>query len=73
MCCIFIGLGGDIKYINIGVISDELGDINECQNKSLITAYSEDFKCELQKLSCDFINLIDNDEFFMRVSVLSPS
>ncbi len=67
MCCIYIGLGGDIKHVNVGIVSDELGSVGECLNKSLITKFSHDFTCDLHKVSCDFINLVGSDDFFYKV------
>jgi hypothetical protein len=62
-CCIYIGLGGDIKHVNVGIVSDELESVSECFNESLITTFSHDFTCDLHKVSCDFINLIGSGSF----------
>lgn len=54
-------MGGNPKGLKIGIINDEMANINDCSNRSLITHFVHDYSCDLQLTSCRFINEINQD------------
>ncbi|XP_039445966.1 ABC transporter G family member 20 [Culex pipiens pallens] len=53
----YVAIGGDPKELRLGIVNDEVSNIQECFNKSLIhTYYKDEYDCELYKTSCAFLN-----------------
>ena len=45
--------------LKLGVVSDELADFEDCFNNSLKTAVFTNESCELTKISCRYISLLE--------------
>lgn len=45
--------------LKIGIVSDELTDYRDCYNNSLKTVIWTNESCELTKISCRYIALLD--------------
>lgn len=56
------GIGGKINGLKLGVVNNEVANINDCFNRSLITITTHDFDCMLNKASCRFINDFDTSD-----------
>lgn len=56
----YLTVGGDPKGLVLGIVSDELISFSECTNTSLLTAVASEFTCDLQKISCRFIEELDD-------------
>jgi hypothetical protein len=52
-------IGGDLNGHKIGIVNNEVKHIEECFNSSLVTAKQENYECKLDKVSCRFINQIN--------------
>lgn len=61
MLSFYFAVGGNPKGLSIGIINDEMMNINDCSNHSLITHYVHDYSCDLQMTSCRFINEISHE------------
>ncbi|EAT33290.1 AAEL014428-PA [Aedes aegypti] len=56
----YIAIGGDPKDLRLGVVNDEVNNIQECFNRSLITTYYHDeYDCDLYKISCRFLDQLN--------------
>lgn len=63
----YVAIGGDPKELRLGIVNDEVSNIQECFNKSLIhTYYKDEYDCELYKTSCAFLNHL-NRSFAVQV------
>ncbi|XP_058467891.1 ABC transporter G family member 20 [Malaya genurostris] len=53
----YVAIGGDPKELRLGIVNDEVNNIQECFNQSLtITSYHNDYECDLYKTSCRFLD-----------------
>lgn len=59
LVCFYVAVGGNPIGLNIAIVDDELTSYKDCANKSLITTYVHDQTCDLHKISCRFINQIN--------------
>lgn len=66
MICFFYGIGANPKGITLGIVSDEIVSHEVCSNLSLVTFKLDDYECSLNKISCRFINEI-NENFAIKV------
>lgn len=55
---LYIGTGGELKGLPIGIVNEEFDSIDGCSNKSLITTRIEGSECYVNKISCRFIDEI---------------
>lgn len=62
--CFYYAVGADPKGLKLGIISDEITDYSECFNKSLVTTSFNDTSCDLYKVSCSFINHLNDSVAF---------
>uniref|UniRef100_A0A182SQH1 ABC transmembrane type-2 domain-containing protein n=1 Tax=Anopheles maculatus TaxID=74869 RepID=A0A182SQH1_9DIPT len=56
----YIAVGGNPKDLRLGIVNEELTNIRQCFNESLITTYyREDYDCDLYKVSCRFMEKLN--------------
>uniref|UniRef100_A0A182R677 Uncharacterized protein n=1 Tax=Anopheles funestus TaxID=62324 RepID=A0A182R677_ANOFN len=56
----YIAVGGNPKDLRLGIVNEELTNIRQCFNESLITTYyREDYDCDLYKVSCRFLEKLN--------------
>uniref|UniRef100_A0A182JPM5 Uncharacterized protein n=1 Tax=Anopheles christyi TaxID=43041 RepID=A0A182JPM5_9DIPT len=56
----YIAVGGNPKGLRLGIVNDEVTNIRQCFNESLITTYyREDYDCDLYKVSCRFMEKLN--------------
>lgn len=55
------GPGGKINNLAIGFVNNEVKSIEECYNKTLLTAEFVGRHCTLHKASCEFVKLLGDD------------
>lgn len=60
LVCFYVAVGGNPIGLNIAIVNDEMPNNQDCLNSSLITTYLHDDTCELNKISCRFINHIND-------------
>lgn len=60
LVCFYVAVGGNPIGLNIAIVDDELHSYKDCTNTSLITTYVHDYTCDLHKVSCRFINQIND-------------
>ena len=46
----------------VGIVNHEVNNVDDCFNRTLVTAKSEGFECVLDKTSCEFIKQFGNDD-----------
>lgn len=61
----YMAIGGYPIGLKLGVVNDEIS-FTDCQNSSLITTFVHDDTCDLHKISCRFLNEI-NDSIAIKV------
>lgn len=54
-------VGANPTGLRIGIVNDEIFNHQECKNSSLLTAYAHDYTCDLNKISCRFIDEISDE------------
>lgn len=59
-------MGGFPEGLKLGIVNDEVEFISECSNQSLKTFHIQDYDCYLNKISCRYINEI-NDSVAIKV------
>lgn len=59
ICCLLITKLNS-SGLNIAIVDDEISSYKDCANSSLITTYVHDYTCDLHKVSCRFINQIND-------------
>lgn len=52
----YLAIGGNPIGLKIGVVDDEIMNYQDCFNTSLITTFVHDDTCDLHKVSCRFLN-----------------
>lgn len=62
----YLAIGGNPIGLKLGVVNDEVMNYEECFNSSLITAFVNDGTCDVHKLSCRFLNEL-NDSIAIKV------
>jgi len=60
LVCFYVAVGGNPIGLNIAIVDDEVTSYKDCTNSSLITTYVHDSTCDLHKVSCRFINQIND-------------
>ena len=55
-----MAVGGNPIGLKIAIVDDEVSSFKDCQNSSLITSFVHDNTCDLHKVSCRFINHIND-------------
>lgn len=58
--CLHNTIGGNPKGLMLGIVDEEITSLKECSNKSLKTFELEDYECYLNKVSCRFIDEIND-------------
>lgn len=66
MVCFYYGIGANPKGISLGIVSDEIESYEICSNRSLVTFQVDGYECYVNKISCRFINEI-NEKFAIKV------
>jgi len=56
----YLAIGGNPNGLKLGIVSGEIDNLQECTNTSLITTFVHDYTCDLHKISCRFLNEIDD-------------
>jgi len=59
-------VGGNPKGLKLGIVNHEVESYKDCFNSSLITTIAKEDSCTLNKVSCRFMNEID-DSFMEKV------
>lgn len=59
LVCFYVAVGGNPIGLKLAIVDDEVSSFKECANESLITTYAHDYTCDLHKVSCRFINQIN--------------
>lgn len=60
LVCFYVAVGGNPIGLKLGIVDDEINSFKDCENASLITSYVHDNTCDLHKVSCRFINQIND-------------
>lgn len=60
LVCFYVAIGGNPIGLKIGIVDSEVSSYRECYNTSLITTFAHDDTCDLHKVSCRFINHIND-------------
>lgn len=60
LVCFYVAVGGNPIGLKIAIVDDEVNSYKDCTNTSLITTYVHDYTCDLHKVSCRFINQIND-------------
>lgn len=55
-------IGGNVTGMILGIVNNEVEYMEQCFNSSLTTASFEGFECTLNKVSCRFINQLNDSE-----------
>jgi hypothetical protein len=66
MICFKYGVGANPKSISFGIVSDEIESYAVCSNRTLTTFLLDGFDCRVNKISCRFIDEID-ESFAIKV------
>lgn len=59
LVCFYVAVGGDPIGLNIAIVNNEVSNYEDCANSSLITTFVHDNDCDFHKISCRFINHIN--------------
>lgn len=62
-------IGGNVTGLSIGIVNNEVSSSQECAN---VSQKMISFDCVHEKVSCRFINLID-ETFALTVSILETN
>lgn len=65
-----MAIGGNPVGLSLGIVNEELISYKDCLNNSLITATRHEESCDYHKLSCRFLNHL-NDSVAIKVRTLS--
>jgi ABC-2 family transporter protein len=60
LVCFYVAVGGNPIGLKIAIVDDEVNSYKDCANTSLITTILHDDTCDLHKISCRFINQIND-------------
>lgn len=60
LVCFYVAVGGNPIGLNIAIVNDEVPNFKDCSNSSLINTYHHENTCDLHKVSCRFINQIND-------------
>lgn len=60
LVCFYVAVGGNPIGLKIAIVDDEVSSFRDCSNSSLITTFVHDGSCDLHKISCRFINQIND-------------
>lgn len=60
LVCFYVAIGGNPIGLKLAIVDDEINSFKDCDNSSLITSYVHDYTCDLHKVSCRFINQIND-------------
>lgn len=60
LVCFYVAIGGNPIGLKLAIVDDEINSFKDCENSSLITSYVHDNTCDLHKVSCRFINQIND-------------
>ena len=66
LVCFYVAVGGNPIGLKLAVVNDEIVNYKDCMNSSLITTNVHDYTCDLNKVSCRFINQL-NDSVAIKV------
>lgn len=58
--CLHYAIGGRIHDLTLGIVNNEVDSISECYNESLRTTDLIGLDCNLNKVSCRFIDSFDS-------------
>lgn len=60
LVCFYVGVGSNPIGLKLAIVNDEVKSYTECFNSSLITTNLHNDTCDLNKISCRFINHIND-------------
>lgn len=60
LVCFYVAVGGNPIGLKVAIVDDEVSSFKDCSNTSLITTFVHDDTCDLHKVSCRFINQIND-------------
>lgn len=58
---LYVGTGGELKGLPIGIVNNEVTTMSECSNRSLVTTQIQGDYCRLSKISCRFIDELQGE------------
>jgi hypothetical protein len=63
VCCfgMHFGVGGRLKHLSLGIVNDEVGFVDRCSNRSLVSVEVVGFMCTVKRASCRFIDELQDD------------
>lgn len=56
-----MAIGGNPIGLKIGIVNDEIVNFQDCSNTSLITTFVHDYTCDMNLISCRFLDEITED------------
>lgn len=60
LVCFYVAIGGNPIGLKLAIVNDEITNFHDCWNSSLITTHVTNDTCDLHKVSCRFINQIND-------------
>jgi ABC-2 family transporter protein len=60
LVCFYVAVGGNPIGLKLAIVSDEISNYRDCSNSSLVTTQIQNHTCDLHKVSCRFINHIND-------------
>lgn len=60
LVCFYVAVGSNPIGLKLAVVNDEVKNIADCMNSSLITTSINNDTCDLNKVSCRFINQLND-------------
>lgn len=59
LVCFYVAVGGNPIGLKLAIVNDEINNFSDCLNSSLVTANVGNDTCNLNQVSCRFINQIN--------------
>lgn len=56
LSCFYLAIGKTPTDLKIGIVNEEINNINDCFNSSLKTVFANEDICEFNDISCRYIN-----------------
>lgn len=65
IACVIFTLGGNFDHNQIGFVSDEFESLDACRSTDLVMADAANYSCQMNKLSCRFLDILKKDQFLV--------
>lgn len=59
--CFYLAIGDNPRNLKLGVVNEEVSDWQQCFNESLKTTNVHDYTCDLNMVSCRYLNKIPKE------------